>query len=510
MTEKRLGFDEMPKWFKAVFVFIPVFVLFGISTRLDNDFYFLYPTGEYIVNNGFPVTDILSMHSSMGIIVQQWLTTVVFYYVYSALGKAGMIVLVYLCYLAFAAVCYKLCMLITNGNQFVSSICAFAADIVIGVVFCFTRPQIFTFIAVALEIYFLEKFVKTNSLKSLIPLPFISLWVINSHSAMWLMLFVFAAPYAAQAVLVKTKPFKNGEQFSFLKLLAAGAVCFGAGFLNPYGTKAMTYIFSSFGYSEINGYITEMQPLFSNKKMFYIILVYLVIMLVIALRLNSKNYQIRFVLLFAGTLFLGLITAKSIAYFAIAGIPAFSYLVKDFNVNFKITENESTSKDKKKRIILIFLFVCAVAALIYVAFNSGTDGSKAINTSSEAEAAKADDYEALDDIAKILEKEDKLVLYTGFDYGQYMEYKGFHPYIDGRAELFLKDNNGEYDYMKELYQLDNAELYYKDFVDRYNFNYLIVSGNETYLTSSLLHDSDYHVIYETDTIRLFAKNKPLP
>ena len=67
---KRISINSMPKWFLLLLNLLPLVFALTIKSSIDNDFYFLYPTGEYIVNNGFPTTDFLSMHSTMTIVVQ--------------------------------------------------------------------------------------------------------------------------------------------------------------------------------------------------------------------------------------------------------------------------------------------------------------------------------------------------------------------------------------------------------------------------------------------------------
>ena len=51
-------------------------------------------------------------------------------------------------------------------------------------------------------------------------------------------------------------------------------------------------------------------------------------------------------------------------------------------------------------------------------------------------------------------------------------------------------------------------IYYKDFIDCYRFNYLVIDrGIDNYLYASLIYDEDYEIVYEsTDSdVVLFAK-----
>ena len=87
-----------------------------------------------------------------------------------------------------------------------------------------------------------------------------------------------------------------------------------------------------------------------------------------------------------------------------------------------------------------------------------------------------------------------------------MEYKGFHPYIDGRAELYLLRNNEDYEYYGEYIDISSARMYYRDFTDRYQFNYLILNENlDCYLLESLTHDDDFELVYEKDGVFLFKR-----
>ena len=451
MEKKKIPINEMPKGFRAFFVLLPLLgtVLILLGAALDNDFYFLYPTGEYIVNNGFPTTDILSMHSSMGIIVQQWLSTVIFYFVYSKLGLFGMTALLEICYLAIMYLSYKLCLKITD-NFFISAVCAMAIDFLLAAVFIVTRPQVFTYIIILLELYFLESFVKDGKIRWLIPLPLLSVLIINLHSSMWLMLFVFAAPYAVSAIPFKFGKFRQEPSCSFIKLLIAGIICLAAGFINPYGIKSMLYIFSSFGKSEINSIILEMQPLSFGNTSGYLFTAVIAVMAIIAVVYKGR-FSTRFVLLFAGTLLLGVMNIKGLSYFLIAGIPSFAYYISDINPSVTITENKRTKKDKIKIIALSSMIVILVGVIgVYAA---------SPNMQSNEESEYESTLTQLDEAIEILDKaEDDIVLYAGFDCGNYLEFKGYHPYLDGRAELFIDKNNGEYNYLKEYGELMNSTL----------------------------------------------------
>lgn len=493
-----VNINNIPKGFKALMLLLPLAGLILIPCKLDNDFYFLYPTGEYIVNNGFPTKDFLSMHSNMDIIVQQWLSDVIFYGVYKLFGLIGIMLTVYITYILFTFLMFKLCKLITN-NFFISSCVTFVGSMVMSALFYRSRPQIFTYLIILTELYVLEKFVKDGKIKHLFVIPVLSLLLINMHSSMWAMFFVFMMPYFAAALPINLKKFKQVPCCSFVKLFVAAVVAFAAGFLNPYGTKAMAYILTSFGYDEINCYIGEMAAVSAGSAIGSLFLGILFTSVVIMLS-KKGCYTTRFVLFYLGTLILALTTIKSIAYFIIAAFPAMAYYMKDFTFDLKITK-ESSSKTKLKRTVLIGVLIVLIACAFVSIYNSNTNGKD------DEVAITSTRYSELNDIIDIIKKsDDDITLYCGFDNGPYLEYYGLHPYIDCRAELFLKDNNNEYDYMKEHVQLLGGEIYYKEVFDKYDFNYLIVSEQkELSLYNNMLHDDDYELVYDGENMNLFVK-----
>ncbi len=508
MNEKRIGVNSLPKGFRLFFLLLPLLGLFTIGRELDNDFFFLYPTGQYIIENGFPVKDFLSMHTGMNIIVQQWLTDVIFYFIYSHFGKAGMIAFLYICYILFCAVMYKLLFRISE-NHFISCMMALCSGFLMSFLFITTRPQSITIILIALELFALESFVKTKKTAYLFILPVISVLLINLHSSMWLMMFVFALPYAFGALKIKLKKYSQEPCCSFVKLLICGTVCFALGFANPYGIKAMTYLFSSFGIDYINSSISEMEAMsfssFAGKLLFGV----MGIMLAVFIARKKRAFTPRFVLLFVGTAVLSLMNYKSVAYFIIGGFAAFTYFIADLEPTLKITDGEKTKADKRKVLLLSCALVAAlgllaVAAVASPALSNSENEVNVTENGEEPKSTRLEDYAALDEICEILKKENgEITLYTGFNYGQYMEFKGFHPFIDGRAELFLEKNNGENDYLKEFVDLKSAKLYYKDFLGKYNFNYIIVTQKEAVLSSALEHDGDYEKLYDSVGVDLY-------
>lgn len=498
IEKKKTNINNAPRWFKALMLLSVFIGAVLIKTEIDADMFFMLPTGKYILENGFPVTDFLSMHSSMDIIVQQWLSDIIFYGIYKILGEAGLIALVFVCFAAYSVLIFKLCRLISS-NFFISYLAVFISNFYVANLFMQTRPQIFTYIIIVCELLALEYYIKTKKAVYLAALPVLSVLLVNLHSSMWLMLIVFMLPYIVQAIPIKIGKIKQEPCCKLWHLLIAAIAVVLFGLINPYGIKAELYLFSSYGYEEINSLIGEMQPtnLTEPYGIIFFALIGLVVILCIAYKKGS--FQTHHALLILGTLVLALSSYKGIAYFFIGAVPSITYYFKDKQFMIESSDKPQNSKDKKKRTALIGSF-CALLCVLAVTVVSTQGGS-------EKQAEPSTIPEKAQGFMEYLEKEDKgnMVLYAGFNTGAYLEFNGYKPYLDARAELFLKDNNHEFDYFSEYYSLVNGSVYYKDFLDKYGFTHLVVEGKEAYLLNSLQHDSDYELIYSDEYYSLFEK-----
>ena len=84
-----------------------------------------------------------------------------------------------------------------------------------------------------------------------------------------------------------------------------------------------------------------------------------------------------------------------------------------------------------------------------------------------------------------------VTVYTNFMDGGYLEWKGFKPYIDPRADVFIKATNKRFDLLDEAFSLNtNANI--KRFIRKYNFDYYIVDPEQDkYLYNYLKDEMSY-------------------
>ena len=463
-------------------VFLPCLVL---TLHLDNDIWFLLNSGRYVLQHGIPTIEPFTMHQGFHFVMQQWLSAVIFWSVYAKLGAAGILALVFAVFCATVFVLYRLISLLAEGNEIAAFITAMIASAALKPAMI-SRPMIFTMLILVCELYCAERFIRAKKPLWLLPLPAFSALQVNLHAAMWPMQFIILLPYCIDAFRFKLL-FLEGEGYPKRFFFPALALMFLAGFCNPYGWGAMSYVFRSYGFQEI-GIVLEMQAADINNASGMLVFGLFFLLLAFYLIKKERRTHLRFALLSLGTAVLTLSSLRSYSLFAACGIFPLAYLLRD------VTLPQSKIKSQKSvlrlRAVLIALVAVVVGALVISrvsAFDEEEETSK---------AAKAVDY--------LLEQEDTdgMILYTGYNDGGYVEYRGLKPYLDPRAEVFVKKNNQVKDVMKEYYELEAGQAYYKDFLNTYGFTHLLLSRDEV-LYVMLPHDPDYELVYEDDAFLVY-------
>ena len=491
---KYISVNALPAYMKVMLLGFMFTGCLLVGRTLDTDFYFLYSFGRYIASNGFPVKDVLSMHSDMNIIVQQWLTDVMFYHTYEVFGKVGMLVIVYAMQIVYTILMYKLCKLVTD-NFFLSVTVTSVSAILVSVQFMVTRPQIFTYVIFILLLYFQEKYVRTGKVRWLCLLPVLSVLQINLHASMWLMLFVLMMPYVVSCVPINLPFYKEPARCKLRDLALTMAAMVAVAFINPYGYKSLLYLFGSYGIDIVNVSISEMQPVSISEASGVLFIGILFFMGFLMCVCGRRKPELRFLCLALGTAVLGLSSYKANVYFYIAGFVSFAHYFRNFDFTLKQTEGKRTRKEKIRLIVLIVLVVLALGLLLI--------------QKSEAEPVGSEWCEKeLGPVVSYLDTQDRegMVLYAGFNEGAYLEFHGYKPYLDARAEVFLEAKNGQFDYFTEAAKVRAGCIFYKDFLEKYDFTHILVPTGDNYLYLSISHDADYTTGYSDENYTVFIKN----
>lgn len=467
---------------------IPIVVCILQTLKVDNDFWFLINHGRYILSNGFPTIEPFTIHSNMAFMIQQWLTDVIYYRIYDWFGIIGIIILVSIVNIGIIFVLYKLCMLLSKGKVRLSVLLTVIADTLLSLSFIVARPQIFTYLILLLALYFLEKYIEKDNGKYLIVLPFLSLLLINFHSSMWFMLIAFMIPYLIDAFKFKTGVLE-GEGYRKKPLLIALLFVILAGFINPYGLESIKYIFTSYGNSYINQYVGEMiAPLIKTPLG---MIVYITIFGVLFTYIFHKkgHLKLRYLCLFLGTCFLVLTSMKGFAFFIIAAIVPLSYYLQDLFLADSRNIKKLFINNWKQYTVIYLVLIIVTSGLTIACANP-----RLLPYNSEATKYLKERY-----------NEKEMVLYTNYEDGSYAEWLGLKPYIDPRAEVFLKANNGQKDIFQEYCEVQLRKIKPEEFIKIYSFTHFIVSEEDTLYEYLKEHEESYSEIYRDEYRHIFAR-----
>jgi hypothetical protein len=451
--------------------------LIGFEWSLNNDLWFLLASGKYVLERGIPHIEPLTLHEGLSFVMQQWLTSVIFRLIWDLGGKLLLLGFIFLLAALFIFIFWRLCLYMSGGNGLVSLLVTLLTSVCVIVFYMNSRPGCFDAILFITELFLLEKYINEKNIRLLLPLPVISVLMINLHGAMWLMTAVFMLPFLLEAFIKR-------DSKTALTLLISALICLLAGFINPYGLKAMTYVLRSYNVEDINRLITEMKA--PDIKNYLGIIIYGCIILVfLCLILSKKGIRLRHALLTLGTLYLTLSAIRSFLLFLLAGVYQLALCLKDLNIK---QFNDGFLEKAQPRLKLIGAEACLLLALTLFVTVKGAVTIKGSPDCSGAIDWAAEHYKP------------GSTIYIGYNDGGYAEYKGLRPYIDPRAEVFIKANNKKEEIFSEYLALISGQSDVKAFIDKYDFDLIYLRKNDKSFDGRL---DNYMLVYEDEYSRLY-------
>lgn len=489
---------------------------------------FVMNLGQYVLEHGFPYIDPFTVHENLQLVAQQWLSGVIFWEAYKNFGLDGLLIIDGICAAVSVLIYWRLCLFVSDDNKILSFVLSFVVGFLIAS-WIVPRPHILSTLLLLIEVFLLEKFTRTENAKFLIPLPLLSIALVNSHAAVWLMSLVVCLPFLFV---------KNFRHIKFLLAAMAGiALC---GLINPYGVEAMTYVFRSYGIDKINSSIAEMLTPSAHNfqgKIFYMFEAFLIF------SLAKFKVPWRYIFLSGGITFMAIMHGRNVILFYLLATFPLAYMWRNF----------SLEKFKLKRVpmtILCLMLVIANTAVITVLLKECLDDLflpleillfatilfalyillflkvegrilhptilprknlsllvtfliisgifiAALNTN------KTKPDETYTDAIKFLlrtERPENISLYVNQGIGGLAGSFGIKYYIDSRSEVFLPANNGQKDIFEEYCNFTSGKIYYKDFFNRYDFTHIILTNESEFLFSQLSDDKNFRVIYESEHV----------
>lgn len=529
---------------RKLLFFLSMFIgLLFISRDLNNDIWFLLSDGRYVMNYGWPTTDPLSMHQGLDFVMQQWLSAIIFWQSYVIGGESGPIAIVYMVSTLTILAYYNLLTIVSNGNKQIAIASTALIFLLPCLIFMVTRPQIFSILIFILTITLLEKSIHTLPKKRYLSFFLLSILLINLHAAMWPLMLILCLPYIAEKI-IQIDPkgiFLHEITLSWHEYGRVLFVIIIGGFINPYGLDAMTYTSHSYGIEVINAIVSEMQPLIFNDilgKIVFLLIGFLIFMY------SHEKFPLRWPFISLGMAILALSAARSSFLFFTIGLFPVVYYLRHYlkNISFSVQPIKVNKNFCITMMILILLtytytfymnwhtfilyftkiplflligifFVMAIIAiiewrygnlrkiqsvpmrcLIFLTISTTIFSISPLIIQSSITPPfikQATDYIIADN-----DKESPII-WVGYNNGGYLEFRGLKPYLDPRAEVFLKANNHQKDILQEYHDLETSAITYQDFLSRYDFDYILTVKNDL-MYQYLEEDPHYKLVLEYD------------
>ena len=480
----------------AAFLLPAAFILL-FTQSLDNDSWFVLAEGRHIVNDGLYYTDVLSMHQDLSITVQQYGFAVFFWLIYDIAGPAGLYIMMLVLNFIICLLIYKICMLLSDKNKNLSLMLMVLSDIALALNFVTTRAQMISYVLFLALIYILELYVKTKKTKFLWITPLISLIQINMHASVWWMLILVMSVYVIDSVKA---PKIHLQGYKTTPLIIAAIAMLLTGLINPYGINMITYIFTSYGGGPIFGLVDEMKA-FTLRSIFGT-MIYIMIAGVIILCIygpTKRDIRMRHLLMFFGFLALGINSIKGMSELILVAYMPIAAAYKKTKI-----ENIVYSKTGRNALILwggaitISCFIVCMTVLLPSLDNypdrASFEGLNAVDKSVEESSLSKND----------------LKIYAGYNDGGYVEFRGYKSYLDPRAEVFLKNNNGKADILQEYVDFITKKITTDEMLNKYSFDYLFIRGKDN--PAYQLDGKKYETVYfdedsETIIYKKISKNE---
>jgi hypothetical protein len=483
---------------KRLFAILLGVALFAMSIRetIDPDLWWHLRTGEAILQNGIPQTDIFSFTvPAHEWIVQQWLTDLIMWLIYSAVGLGGLSVVFAALVMATFLLVYKRC----DGRPYLAAFTVLlgllTAALPLGV-----RPQMVNIFFLALYIFILEGYREGKvQRKRLYLLPLLTLLWANMHSGFIVGVVVLAVYSVGETFgRVAQRTFKHPTVKTFswedISLLAGlSIVSFLAAFVNPSTYKLVFFSLGTLGSNAIQSNILEWRSPDFHQVYFWFFGITMALG-VIAWVFSSRRPTPTEILLFLGTAAGGLISARHIPLFAVVAPLILSrhlLLILDGTTLYPLFSDQEERPNHPPAMLqavnwLVLALVVAVT-LLWTAVRL-SNNHLAIEKTFPVAAA---DFLEESGLAQTN-------IYNHYEWGGYLIWRRIPVFIDGRTELYGND------FFLAYLQAFDARHNWHEPLDDYDVETVLMPANSA-LATVLTASEEWGEVYMDDQARIFQR-----
>jgi len=466
--------------------------LFVIRPIEDPDFWWHIKTGQLILQDKeIPFVDDYSFSANgKPWIAHEWLSEVIMYGTFKAGGIAFTVIL-----FAFLALTAFTLSIFRSENRI--NLYAIGGALLLGFILStpvlWARPQIFTLLNASIFIFLLDRFIKTERIRNLIPLPIIMLLWVNQHGAFIIGLGIIGI-YILGLVsdhlisIVKAKDrFSKIINKSIFILAGTLIVCSLTIFINPNGSKIFLYPFQTVNDPSLQSVNQEWaSPNFHERTWIPLAVMYLSL---IGFGLKAKKtISTTNIILCVVFGYLALLALKQVALFAIVSIPILADLISDV-IPF-------APGNKQSKRIVIPLAVISITGIVVLIANS-------VFHLNEKQTAFMEQFFPVKAV-EFIEKEgiEGKYIFNSYNWGGYLIWNMYPQqkvYIDGRCDMYGAD------FVTRFVDIYTTKPGWENALKSDKIEYVLVEPN-TYLAFGLLEQPEWKTIFSDEVSVLFQYN----
>ncbi|MCX7745527.1 MAG: hypothetical protein N2645_01365 [Clostridia bacterium] len=462
----------------------------------DGDTFLHLALGKYIYYHGLLSKDPFSMHT-LDYYTHEWLSEYIFYIIYKFGGYLGLYLFKFFFIVLVLGVCYKINCFLSKGSKlsFYYTLIQYSS---ISVSYFVLRPQMFSALIFALEIYVLEMFIRGRSKKIIYLLPLFVVLLVNFHAGTYPFFFVIITPYLADLLFkirigrVRSERYSTNPQSLVKPLLFSTAVSLFSGLLNPYGLKVLKYftlLFTSTHTQNIGEWQTSNFKAADGIGIFLFIFIPAVILIC-----SRKPINLRSVLFLVGMNYMVLTAVRYfLLYLIIVGFVIVEHIdglkpISPSNL-FKKVHKFYTAKTA---LILILMLYCSAFYFSFLHERKITDFSRF--------PVKSVEY-----IKNNLDYKN-IRIFNEYNYGSYMMFHGIRVFVDSRADLYVREYNKGCTVLSDFMNLTYGKVYHMDIFNKYKLDYCLIYKNHV-LDSFLKRDKRFVEIFSDEISVLYKINR---
>ncbi len=454
---------------------------FCVPTIPSADMWWHLSTGRYILqNHAVPHADPFSATiTGKPWTVHEWLSGVIFYFAYSIIGSAGLMLLT-----AFAlTLAFWFAYQRSEGPSF-ARILSLALGVWTASPIFSVRPQVFSYLLASIFLFVLNRYFQNGRYRFLIPLPLLTILWANLHGGYALgltLILLFAAGavadwLAGQADAVTTKR-------RVLLLLVACLACLMVVPLNPNGFALYTYPVVTLKAWGAQTDIMEWRSPDFHLSIFRPLAV-LMLLTMAVLALSPKRPRPSQVLLLIFFTYTALYSMRNLPFFVLVAFPLLAQYA--FVPDWKFPAwGVGLEKAIKASTVLLVAVVCANVLSDHIAAELNREQSRF-----PARAVSFLDAQKL-----------PAPLFNSYDFGGYLIwrlYPRYRVYIDGRTDLY---GHAFFDNFLQIYEV-NADP--RPTLDRDGIRTVIVDPGSN-LAGFLRTQNDWKRVYEDPLAVIFSR-----